>query len=185
MTRSQFAGVAAITAGRIMPDVAQIGLWGFSRDLRGKSDRIEFQKMEALGSPDGKITHAEAVQRDLESMPAKLGGNGTALYATAVAAMRYMKGLYDPRAGNAVVLFTDGFDVNPGGPTLEATVKRIEKLYDPKKPVRLICIGVGAEADIVSLRKLAAAGGGEAYLTKDPGVLPEILFKVMSRRPTA
>jgi Ca-activated chloride channel family protein len=183
MTRSQFAAAAAETAGAIMPDVAQVGLWGFSRDLRGKSDRIEFQKMEELGSPDGKITHRDAVNRDMRAMTTRLGGNGTALYSTAVAAMRYMKGLYDPRAGNSVVLFTDGFNVDPGGPSLDVTVKRIKKLYDPKKPVRLICIGIGAEADIGALKKLAAAAGGEAFLTKDPGVLPEVLFKVMSRRP--
>ena len=140
--------------------------------------------MEELGSPDGKTTHRLAVQRQLNGMSAQLGGNGTALYSTAVAAMKYMKGLYDPRAGNAVVLFTDGENVDPGGPSIEATVKQIKALYDPKKPVRLICIGVGGEADIVSLKKLAAAGGGEAFLAKDPGVLPEVLFKVMSRRPT-
>jgi Ca-activated chloride channel family protein len=185
MTRSQFAGAAAITAGAIMPDVAQVGLWGFSRDIRGKSDRIEFQKMEELGSPDGKITHRDAVERDLRAMSKQLGGNGTALYSTAIAAMRYMKGLYDPRAGNAVVLFTDGENIDEGGPSIEATVKQLKALYDPKKPVRLICIGVGGEADIGALRKLAAAAGGEAFLTKDPGVLPEVLFRVMSRRPTA
>ena len=185
MTRSKFAAVAAETAGRLMPDVAQVGLWGFARDLRGKADRIEFQKMDELGAEDGKITHRDAVNRDMDAMSTQLGGNGTALYSTAVAAMRDMKELYDPRAGNSVVLFTDGFNVDPGGPSLRVTVKKIKKLYDPKKPVRLICIGVGAEADIDALKKLAAAGGGEAFLAKDPGVLPEVLFKVMSRRPTA
>ena len=185
MNRSKFAATAAHAAGVVMPDVAQVGLWGFSRDLRGKSDRIEYLKMAALGSPTAKadVLHRDAVDRVMFGMAGHLGGNGTALYSTAVAAMKYMKGLYDPRAGNAVVLFTDGENVDPGGPSIEATVRDIKKLYDPKKPVRLICIGVGADADMVALKKLADAGGGLAFRTTDPKVLPEILFKVMSRRP--
>jgi hypothetical protein len=36
---------------------------------------------------------------------------------------------------------------------------------------------------MVALKKLADAGGGLAFRTTDPRVLPEILFKVMSQRP--
>jgi Ca-activated chloride channel homolog len=185
MNRSTFAATAAHAAGLVMPDVAQVGLWGFSRDLRGKSDRIEYLKMQALGAPSAKpdVVHRDAVDQYMFGMNAKLGGNGTALYSTAVAAMKYMKGLYDPRAGNAVVLFTDGEDVDPGGPSIEATVRDIEKLYDPKKPVRLICIGIGADADMVALKKLSDAGGGQSFRMTNPKLLPEILFKVMSQRP--
>jgi Ca-activated chloride channel family protein len=183
--RSEFAAAAAGAAGQLMPDVAQVGLWGFSRDLRGKSDRIEYLKLQELGTPtdDPKVTHRDAVNRQMIAMSSKLGGNGTALYSTAVAAMKYSTGLYDPRAGNSVVLFTDGENVDPGGPSIEATVRDIKKLYDPKKPVRMICIGIGADADMVALKKLADAGGGLAFRTTDPRVLPEILFKVMSQRP--
>jgi hypothetical protein len=185
MDRSKFAATAAHAAGLVMPDVAQVGLWGFSRDLRGKSDRIEYLKMQALGTPTDKpnLVHRDVVDRDMFAMPAKLGGNGTALYSTAVAAMKYMKGLYDPRAGNAVVLFTDGENVDPGGPSIESTVRDIRKLYDPKKPVRLVCIGIGPDADMVALKKLSDAAGGESFRMTNPKLLPEILFQVMSRRP--
>jgi hypothetical protein len=185
MDRSKFAATAAHAAGVVMPDVAQVGLWGFSRDLRGKSDRIEYLKMEALGAPTDKpdVVHRTAVDSIMFGMNAKLGGNGTALYSTAVAAMKYMKGLYDPRAGNAVVLFTDGDNVDPGGPSIEATVRDIKKLYDPKKPVRLVCIGIGPDANMAALKRLSDAAGGESFRMTNPKLLPEILFQVMSRRP--
>jgi hypothetical protein len=185
MTRSAFAAAAAATAGRVMPDVAQVGLWGFARDLRGKADRVEIREMSELGARTGGVAHRDAVTRDMQAMTRRLGGNGTALYATAIDAMRYMRGLYDPRAGNAVVLFTDGLNVDPGGPSLKTAVREIRKLYDPARPVRLICIGIGAEADLDALEKLAAAGGGEAFRARDPGELPEVLFTVMSRRPAS
>ena len=130
--RSQVAALAAVTAGNVLPDVAQVGLWGFARDLRGKEDRIEFLKMQALGAPAGKgKTHRDLVNRGMTGMNEQLGGNGTALYATAVAAMKQMKGLYDPRAGNAVVIFTDGADENPGGPSPRGDGRRDQAALRP------------------------------------------------------
>jgi hypothetical protein len=93
-----------------------------------------------------------------------------------------MKGLYDPRAGNAVVLFTDGADENPGGPSLEEAVAQIKQLYDPEKPVRLICIGIGDGIDLPAMKALSAAAGGDAFPLKDPKGLPEILFENLTRR---
>ena len=181
--RSQVAALAALTAGNVLPDVAQVGLWGFARDLKGKADRIEFLKMQALGAPAGKgKTHRDIVNRDMFAMNEQLGGNGTALYATAVAAMKQMKGLYDPRAGNAVVLFTDGADENPGGPSLDDTIAELKRLYDPQRPVRLICIGIGPGIDLAAMKQMSAAAGGEAFPLSDPRDLPEILFEVMTRR---
>jgi hypothetical protein len=180
--RSQVAALAAQAAGNLLPDVAQVGLWGFARDLRGRDDRIEFLKVDELGTPVGKGSHRDVVNRDMFAMNSQLGGNGTALYSTAVAAMKTMKGLYDPRAGNAVVLFTDGADDNPGGPSLQDTVTQIKSLYDPERPVRLICIGIGDGIDLEAMKALSAAGGGEAFPLKDPRALPQILFEVMTRR---
>jgi hypothetical protein len=112
----------------------------------------------------------------------QLGGNGTSLYTAAVAGMKRMNQLYDPRAGNAVVLFTDGANEDAGGPTLAATVAELKRLYDPAKPVRLICIGLGPGADLGALKQMAAVAGGAAYPTLEPSVLPKVLFETMSRR---
>jgi hypothetical protein len=183
LNRSQTAAIAAETAGNVMPDVAQVGLWGFSRDLRGSDDRIVFRKMSALGTPVGKTTLRDLVNKDMKSMNKQLGGNGTALYSTAIAAMKEMKGLYDPRAGNAVVLFTDGVNEDKGGPTLNQAVAEIKALYDPERPVRLICIAIGNDADLKALKTLSAAAGGQAFPLTNPAALPEILFKTMSQRP--
>jgi Ca-activated chloride channel family protein len=180
--RSQIAAAALSGTGRVLPDVAQVGLWGFARDLRGKDDRIVFQKMDELGTRNGRGSHRDAIDRDMAAMNAQLGGNGTTLYATAVAAMKEMKGLYDPRAGNAVVLVTDGANSDAGGPTLEETVAEIKELYDPERPVRLICIGIGDGIDLKAMKQLSGAAGGQAFPLSDPRALSEILFKVMTGR---
>ncbi len=111
-----------------------------------------------------------------------LGGNGTALYSTAVAGMQRMDKLFDPRAGNAVVIFTDGSNNDPGGPSLKSTLAKLDVLYDSQKPVRLICIGIGSGANMGELQKLSAHAGGVAYLARDPRQLPTVLFQALNSR---
>ena len=182
MDRITFAGRAAVAAGNLMPDIAQAGLWGFSRHLRGEANRVEFLDVEALGARDGPRTHRERLNRAMLTLSTRVGGNGTALYETAAAAMQKMTSLYDPRAGNAVVLFTDGADSDPGGPGLADTVRRLRALYDPERPVRLIAIGIGPDANLPALRGLAQAAGGNAFQATRTAQLPEILFTTLAQR---
>jgi Ca-activated chloride channel family protein len=180
MTRIQFAAAAAIASGNLLPDRAQVGLWGFSRNLNGKQDLIKIDDVSELGSGTG--SHRNALNAHMTGTAKKLGGDGTALYSTAVAGMEEMKKLYDPRAGNAVVIFTDGANEDKGGPSMNATLERLGELYDPKKPVRLVCIGIGSGVDMKELTTLANKANGLAFLAKDPSELPTVLFKAMNER---
>jgi Ca-activated chloride channel family protein len=185
--RIAFAATAAKLAGNLLTDRAQVGLWGFSRDLKGTKDTSRISKdiieIEAIAElKSGPKSHREQLNSSMDGAGERLGGNGTALFSAAVAGMKEMKGQYDPRAGNAVVLFTDGANSDDGGPTLNKTLAELAKLYDPKKPVRLICIGIGADADMKELRAMSSKAGGQAFLAKSPQQLPAVLFDVMNRR---
>jgi hypothetical protein len=96
--------------------------------------------------------------------------------------MRQMQEHYDPKAANSVVIFTDGANHDPGGPGLKRTLAELNQIHDPAKPVRLICIGIGAEADMAELTQLASHGGGVATLAKTPQQLPTLLFELMNQR---
>jgi hypothetical protein len=181
-TRIQFAATAAQLAGNLLTDNAQAGLWGFSRDLDGKNAIIKLSAVEQLGAREGTKSHREVLNAQMTGAAKKLGGDGTALYSTAVAGMVEMNRLYDPRAGNAVVIFTDGANFDPGGPSLDQTLQRIKGLYNPAKPVRLICIGIGKGADMQELSKLSAQAGGLAYLANNPKDLPTVLFLALNSR---
>jgi hypothetical protein len=130
----------------------------------------------------GPKSHREQLNSSMTGAKNLLGGSGTALFRAAVAGMKEMQKEYDPRAGNAVVLFTDGANLDKGGPTLNQTLAELGKLYDPKKPVRLICIGIGVDVDMTELRAMSSRAGGQAFLAKDPRQLPQVLFDVMNRR---
>jgi hypothetical protein len=181
-SRIQVAGAAANLAGNLLTDQAQVGLWGFSRDLVGKQDIVKILDVAPLGSRDGSVSHRQKINSLMTGAASRLGGNGTALYSTAVAGMKEMNRLYDPRAGNAVVIFTDGANSDSGGPTLKKTLTELGKLYNPKKPVRLICIGIGSDVDLAELNKLSSRAGGVAYPMKDPQQLPGVLFQALNQR---
>ena len=182
MTRIKFAAVAAKAAGDLMTDHAQTGLWGFSRDLRGDRDVVDLVPVAALGSRDGSVSHRERMYKAAFATAGQLGGNGTSLYKVAVAGMKRMNELYDPRAANAVVLFTDGANSDPGGPSLSQTVRDLKQLYDPERPVRLICVGIGDGVDMKELNRLTSAVHGLAYPAESPAALPRVLFEAMNRR---
>jgi hypothetical protein len=179
-TRITFASTAARLAGDLLTDRAQVGLWGFSRDLKGTQDIVKVLGIAPLGH--GPKSHREQVNGAMSKAGTLLGGNGTALFKAAVAGMKEMQKEYDPRAGNAVVLFTDGANYDKGGPTLSQTLTELAGMYDPKKPVRLICIGIGDGVDMSELRAMSSKAGGQAFLAKDPKQLPAVLFDVMNRR---
>ena len=181
-SRIQVAGAAANLAGNLLTDQAQVGLWGFSRDLDGKKDIVKILNVAPLGSRDGAVSHRAKINSLMTGAASRLGGNGTALYSTAIAGMKEMNRLYDPRAGNAVVIFTDGANSDDGGPTLKKTLTELGKLYNPKKPVRLICIGIGSDVDLAELNKLSSRAGGVAYPMKDPQQLPGVLFQALNQR---
>ena len=84
----------------------------------------------------------------------KAGGD-TALYDTAVAAHRAVLDNYRDDATNLVVLMTDGKNDNPaGGLTLEQAVQSLKAGSNPARPVRLVTVGYGNEADFVALQAM-------------------------------
>jgi hypothetical protein len=181
-TRIQFAATAATLAGNLLTDQAQVGLWGFSRDLKGTKDVIEIEDIAKLGDRVHGTSYRQVLFQKMAAASKQLGGNGTALYSTAVAGMERMNQRYDPRAGNAVVIFTDGANNDAGGPSLKKTMADLRRLYNPKKPVRLICIGIGGGVKMSELNKLSTQAGGVAYLAKDPKQLPTVLFQALNSR---
>jgi hypothetical protein len=186
LTRAQLAGEAAITAGALLSDKSRVGLWIFSRNLPDQPVGTHYQQVDPpqpLNHLEGRRTHREVLNEHLRTLSEHLGGNGTALYATALAAMQAATKEYDPAAANAVVLFTDGANDDPGGISLDQLTKRLQQLADPERPVRLIAIGFGPHTDLAVLRTLVTPSGGTAYQAATPDRLKAVLVDAMANRP--
>jgi Ca-activated chloride channel family protein len=182
VTRAQLAGQAAIGAGNLLSDASSVGLWVFSRDLTPGVHYRQLDALAPLGSKEGTQTHRDAVDAHLANLTADLGGDGTALYSTSLAAMKIATREYDPSAVNSVVLFTDGVNDDQGGISLTQLVTQLKGLADPQKPVRLIAIGIGPDADLTVLKQMVAPSSGDAYVATSPDQLKTILFDALAHR---
>lgn len=185
LTRIELAGQAAAGAGNLLAGDSSAGLWVFALDLPGGKPWRELAPIRELDAAEGGDTHRRALISTMNQLSGELSGGGTALYATTLAAVRRVRATYDPRAVNAVVLFTDGTNENEPSLSLSALVKqlRADAAAEPDKPVELIAIGLGPSADMAALRAMAQANGGEAYRAQTPQALQTVLFDAISRRP--
>lgn len=163
-TRLSLAVNASLTALTVLPEHARIGLWAFSSDL-GKTgqDWREVAPFRRLDAPLGQgRTQADVLAESTETMASMAGGN-TGLYDALLAAYTLATREYNPAYSNTVSVFTVGVNNDPGSITLDELVSQINDMHDPDRPVRILPIGVGTDADMDALQKIAEATGSQAY----------------------
>lgn len=156
---------AATTALAVFPDHARLGLWAFS--IGRGPDGQDWEVLEPTRRLDevvDGVVHRDRLAARAEEMKENTDG-GTGLYDTALAAYRTAMDDYDPNYSNTVVLLTDGANEDPGSISETQLLRRLARLVDPKRPVRIIGIAVSADADLASIRRIAAATGSTAYRT--------------------
>jgi Ca-activated chloride channel family protein len=119
-----------------------------------------------------------------DAVDAALGGMrpraDTGLNDTALAAYEEMTRNYTPGRLNEVVLLTDGKNDDPGSTSQQALVAKLREEYDPAKPVRLITIAFGAEADTAALREISAATHARSYESRDPKTILDVFINALT-----
>ncbi|MGH3937693.1 MAG: substrate-binding and VWA domain-containing protein [Pseudonocardiaceae bacterium] len=171
----------AVNGLALYPDDTEAGLWTFSTNLAPGVDYRELVPVIRLGkNPDG-TTGRERLAQALGSIQAVPNGE-TALYDTALAAVRSLRESWRADSVNSVVLLTDGKDDDPDGITLEMLLATLRAEHDPARPVLLLTIAYGADADTDALTAMSAATGGEMYRAQDPRQIREVVLEAIGRR---
>jgi Mg-chelatase subunit ChlD len=106
----------------------------------------------------------------------------TALYDTTLAAVQAVRRDYDPSKVNSVVLMTDGENVDPGGISLDQLLAQLKTSTSKLLPVPVFAIGLGPEADMNALGKIASATGGKAYAVKYPTDIRSVFLDAVVQR---
>jgi len=181
-SRIDLAVAAADRALGLFPDNAQIGMWAFSVGLGGgNQDYRALAPVRELGSAAGGGTHRDRLRRAFAKLPGITDG-GTGLHDTTLAALRTVQDGYDARAVNSVILLTDGQNDDPGSLSLEQLLRTVEREEDPARPVPVIAIGMGPDADARALRRIAGATGGRSYVARDPADISQVFIDAMLNR---
>jgi hypothetical protein len=181
-SRMQLAVGVAKTALAVFPDRARIGLWVFSIDQGGPGkDWRELEPMRRLDADVNGASQRDRLDGQAEQM-LQLTTGGTGLYDTTLAAYQRALRDYDPAYSNSVILMTDGANDDPGSISLDRLVRDLQKARSPKRPVRIIGIGISDDADYPALRRIAEATGGQAYSADTPEDILGVFAKAIASR---
>ncbi|TFV90442.1 substrate-binding domain-containing protein [Blastococcus sp. CT_GayMR16] len=181
-TRATLARDAAKSALALFPDNAAIGLWAFARRLGSDTDWVELVPTRTLAADAGGRPQRDVLTEQLDSIPDRLSPGGTGLYDTTLAAVRAARANFDPTAVTSVVIVTDGKDEDEDTIGLDALVQALSAEVDPSRPVKVIGIALGPDADMGALEQIAAATGGDAYSAVDENDLQTVLFDALRQR---
>jgi len=184
-TKMDIVKAAAGAALGLFAPETNLGTWVFSSDLGGGRDWAESVPIGPTNArlPNGKVRR-EVLAEALARLQATDGDTG--LYDTTLAAFRAVKRSYAPDRINIVVLLTDGINDDPtGGLNRTELLRRLKAEQDADKPVRIITVAYGANADATSLRLISQATGGLAYVSRDPRDILRVFTDAITKLPTS
>jgi hypothetical protein len=180
-TRMDLARRAAAGAMPLLPPSSEVGLWEFATDLVGRSDHRELVPLGPLDGPDGGADRRAALALGVAGLQQIVDG-GTGLYDTTLDAVRAVRRGWDPDRVNSVVLLTDGRNDDADGIDLATLLAQLRAEDDPQRPVPVISLVYGPDADAAALRAISDATGGATYVARDPRQVGQIMLDAFGRR---
>ncbi|CAM5546972.1 hypothetical protein SBADM41S_06703 [Streptomyces badius] len=94
----------------------------------------------------GGGTHREKLTAAFAGLQPVPGG-ATGLYDTTLASYKEARATYVKGKFNALVILTDGSNQDTNGISRSGLIAELKKLVDPERPVPVIAIAVGPDAD--------------------------------------
>ncbi len=175
LNRMQVTMQAAAKAMHLFKPATQLRMLAFSTHLDGDKDYRELLPM----APVAQHLASGALDR-LAQVKATPDG-GTGLYDSVLDTYRTARREWEPGRLNLVIVMTDGRNEDPHGVSRADLLTELAKLQDPRRPIPLIGVGIGPDADKAELDQLTAATGGQAFVAPDPAKITDVFFGALSR----
>lgn len=179
MTRLQLLKQTAAAGFALLNNRTNIGLWQFSSNLTPTTDYRELVPYGPLAGKVGKIPRKDALLAAVQGLKA---AGGTGLYDTTYAAFRAIQKRWEPNDTNAILLITDGRNEEDTGLTLAQLVSKLAKEGRIDRPVPVISIAVGPDADAGALRQISKVTGGRTFVVRDPNAAVQTLILAFAGR---
>ncbi len=157
----------------------EIGLWEFATTLDGEKDYRRLMETKRLGDPaEGGGTHREKLTAAFAGLRPVPGG-ATGLYDTTLASYKEARSTYVKGKFNALVILTDGSNQDTKGISRSGLVAELKELVDPERPVPVIAIAVGPDADRDEVAEIARVTGGDGYEVSDPAEIQAVILQAI------
>jgi Mg-chelatase subunit ChlD len=180
MTRMELMQQTASAGFGLLTNQSNIGLWDFS----SRPGEGEFRQLVPFGPATATLGPGTRQQAMLSALAGLKPGGDTPLYDTIYAGFKEMQKHWQANSTNAVLLITDGANDLPGGGglTLSQLLARLTAEQQPDRPVQVISIAVGPEADAAALQQISQATGGRTFVEKDPAAAVQTLVLAFAGR---
>ena len=172
-SRMDIARQSAIAGLALYPAATQVDLWAFSEKLDGAKPYkviVPTVSLDAAGQ-----------QKLLAGVARLQPTGGTGLYTTTLAAVRAARASYVDGRVNAVVILSDGAD-SENAQTLDHLVATLQAEAIPNRPVPVITIAFGPDADRAAMSAISAATGGAAYRATSPDQIHAVFLDAVGQR---
>jgi len=173
LTRVQITAEAAKQGLGLFKDTTDLGLWAFSSRLDGDRPYRELAPISPLATERARLIA-------LADEVVGLVGGATNLYDTVLAGYQTVAQGWDPARLNVLIVLTDGRDDDVSSITREQLVAELTALQDPKRPTRIIFVGLGPDVDAAELDQIASVTGGRAFTTPDPAGIGNVIAAALA-----
>ncbi|HEY6740014.1 MAG TPA: VWA domain-containing protein [Actinopolymorphaceae bacterium] len=175
--RIEIARDSAKTALSYFPPSTQFGLWTFSVDPVTGRDYEEVAPIKPLDD-----RHRADLNSELDDLPEEIQAHNTSINDTMLAAYNHAVDTYDAGKKNSVILITDGKDEDPNSISEKQLLGQLRAKRTEGKDVAVILVGIGSEADMDRLERIANAVDGTAVRAKDAQDMENIIIDSLLRR---
>ncbi|WP_231953499.1 substrate-binding domain-containing protein [Actinoplanes derwentensis] len=176
-TKASLLRESGASAADLFNQDTTIGMWYFGAASATSPAHTEEVPFGPITSPVG-----ERPRRDL--LAEKIGtyrpitSAGTPLYQSVLDGIETMRQDAAPDKPSVVVVLTDGAD---GGTRFTMSnqefLRKIAAGRDPKRPIPVIAVGYGPDANMTALQSMAKATGGQAIAARNPADLASAMAK--------
>ena len=172
------AKAAAQASLSLFDDADAIGLWEFSRTLDGDRDYRVLVPLGLAGAPVGGFRDRRVASvAAYRTMAAR---TATGLYDSVLAAYQNTVSNYRQGYINTLVVLTDGKNEDPGSIPLPVLLAELKKRYDPARPVHIVTLAYGDDADRAVLGQLAEVTGGLGFTSVDPRNIGQVFLTAVA-----
>ncbi|WIY07634.1 VWA domain-containing protein [Amycolatopsis mongoliensis] len=175
LNRMQLSMQATAKALHLFKPTTQLRMLAFSTRLDGDKDYRELLPMAPVAQ------HLASGALDKLAQVTATPNGGTGLYDSVLDTYRTARREWEPGRLNLVIVLTDGRNEDPHGISRADLLTELAKLQDPRRPIPLIGVGIGPDADKPELDQLTAATGGQAFVAPDPAKITDVFFGALSR----
>ncbi|SEF32487.1 Mg-chelatase subunit ChlD [Amycolatopsis pretoriensis] len=175
LNRMQVSMQATEKAMHLFKPTTQLRMLAFSTRLDGDKDYRELLPMASVAQ------HLSSGALDRLAQVKATPDGGTGLYDSVLDTYRTARREWEPGRLNLVIVLTDGRNEDAHSISRAEVLAELTKLQDPHRPIPLIGVGIGPDADKAELDELTAATGGQAFLAPDPAKITDVFFGALSR----